>query len=161
LVSIASIAKSARLTSGGHCELQFTSPPAAAHHGFWRFCCKDGSGFVGDYSGVTANFHLTFNLDHSMKVGPCYLRGKITTVTVSTDMSKKGKKIKILKKKLMKLKAEIKKLRSAFGTRKKEKRPTKKNGKKKKTAPAAAKAKKPQIIAKDSTQPTVRVVAGR
>ena len=64
-------------------------------------------------------------------------------------MSKKGKKIKILKKKLMKLKAEIKKLRSAFGTRKKGKRPTKKKGNKKKTAPAAAKTGKPQIIAKD------------
>ena len=89
-----------------------------------------------------------------MKVSLGYFRGKSTTVTVSTDMSKKGKKIRILKKKLMKLKAEIKKLRSAFGTRKKGKRPTKKKGKEKKTAPAAAKTEKP-------TQPTVRVVAGR
>ena len=63
-------------------------------------------------------------------------------------MSKKGKKIKSLKKKLMKLKAEIKKLRSAFGTRKKGIRPIKKKGKKK-TAPAAAKTEKPQVIAKD------------
>lgn len=69
-------------------------------------------------------------------------------------MSKKGKKIKILKKKLIKLKAEIRKLRSAFGTRKKRKRPTKKKGKEKKATPAAAKTEKP-------TQPTVRVVAGR
>ena len=76
-------------------------------------------------------------------------------------MSKKGKKIKRLKKKLMKLKAEIKKLRSAFGTRKKGIRPIKKKGKKKKTAPAAAKTEKPQVIAKDSTQRTVRVVAVR
>ena len=88
-------------------------------------------------------------MGHSMKVSPCYLRGKSTTVTVSTDMSKKGKKIKRLKKKLMKLKAEIKKLRSAFGTRKKGKRPIKKKDKKKKTAPAAAKTEKPQVIAKD------------
>jgi hypothetical protein len=76
-------------------------------------------------------------------------------------MSKKGKKIKILKKKLMKLKAEIKKLRSAFGVRKKGKHPTKKKGKKEKTAPAAAKTEKPQVTAKDSTQPTVRGVAVR
>ena len=89
-----------------------------------------------------------------MKASPCYLRAKSTTVRVSTDMSKKGKKIKILKKKLMKLKAEIKKLRSAFGARKKGKRPTKKKGKNKKAAPAAAKTEKP-------TQPTVRVITGR
>jgi hypothetical protein len=147
--SIADIAESTRLTSGEHCEVQFTSPPTAAHHRFWRCCCNDASSFVGDYSGVTANSHLTFNLDHSIKASPCYLRGKSTTVTVSTDMSKKGKKIKILKKKLMKLKAGIKKLRSASDTRKKGKRPTKKKGKKKKTAPAAAKTVKPQVIAKD------------
>jgi hypothetical protein len=74
-------------------------------------------------------------------------------------MSKKGKKIQILKKKLKKLKDEIKKLRSGSGSKKKEKRRPKNN--KKKTAPAAVKAEGPQVNAKDSTQPTVRVAAVR
>jgi hypothetical protein len=33
--------------------------------------------FVGDYSGVTANSHLSFNLGHSMKVSPATLEGKV------------------------------------------------------------------------------------
>jgi hypothetical protein len=74
------------------------------------------------------------------------------------DMSKKGKKIKILKIELKKLKAEIKELKS--GSRKKKgKRRPKNRDDKKTVAPDAIKAEGPQVKAKDPTQPTVRVAA--
>ena len=71
-------------------------------------------------------------------------------------MSKKGKKIQILKKQLKKLKAEIKKLRSGSRSKKKGKSRPKNRDNKKKTAPAAVKAEGPQVNAQDSTQPTAR-----
>ena len=74
------------------------------------------------------------------------------------DMSKKGKKIKILKIELKKLKAEIKELKS--GSRKKKgKRRPKNRDDRKTVAPAAIKAEGPQVKAKDPTQPTERVPA--
>ena len=70
-------------------------------------------------------------------------------------MSKKGKTIKILKKKLKKLKAEIVKLKSASDTGSKGKRSSNKKGKNKKPLPAAAKSARLKVIAKGSTQPLV------
>ena len=84
-----------------------------------------------------------------------------TTVTASTNMSKKEKTIKILKKKLKKLKAEIAKLKSASGTRSKGKRSSKKKGINKKPLSAAAKSGRLKVIAKDSTQPLVPGLAVR
>jgi hypothetical protein len=76
-------------------------------------------------------------------------------------MSKKEKTIKILKKKLKKLKAEIAKLKSAPGTRSKGKRSSKQKGKNKKPLSAAAKSGRLKVIAKDSTQPLVPGLAVR
>jgi hypothetical protein len=73
-------------------------------------------------------------------------------------MSKKDRKIKILKLELKKLKAEIKKLKSGARKKKGKRRP--KNRDDRKTmAPVAIKAEGPQVKAKDSTQPTARVAA--
>ena len=72
---------------------------------------------------------------------------------------KKSKKIKILKEKLKKLEAEIKKLRSSPRLKKKGKRRPKDKGDKKKIALAATEAEGPQVKAKDATQPIVRVAA--
>ena len=68
-------------------------------------------------------------------------------------MSKKDKKIKILKLELKKLKAEIKKLKSG-AQKKKEKRGPKNRDVKKTMAPAAIKAERPEVKAKDPIQPT-------
>jgi len=73
-------------------------------------------------------------------------------------MSKKGKKIKILKMELKKLKAKIKKLKSGIRKRRGS-RPTKGKSDKEAITPAAIKAGLPQAKAKDSTQQAVRVAA--
>jgi hypothetical protein len=73
-------------------------------------------------------------------------------------MSKKDKKIKILKTEIKELKAEIKELKS--GSRKKKgKRLPKNRDHRKKVAPAVIKAEGPQVNAKNPTQATGREAA--
>lgn len=72
-------------------------------------------------------------------------------------MSKKDKKIKILKMELKKLKAKIKKLRS--GIRKKGGSRSTKNRGDMTMTPAVIKAGAPQVTAKDSVQPAVHMGA--
>jgi hypothetical protein len=68
-------------------------------------------------------------------------------------MSKKDKKIKILKLELKKLKAEIKKLKSGSRKKKGKRPPKNKNDR------TTVEAEGPQVKAKDAKEPTVRVAA--
>jgi len=73
-------------------------------------------------------------------------------------MSKKDKTIKVLKKKLKKLKAEIARLTSRSGARSKRKRSPKKM---KKPIPPEANSERLQVVSKDTMQPVTRLGTAR